>query len=277
MVPETRTVCFDADLNIEAYSFKGIRQKFPTHFHEYYVIGFIENGRRELFCKNKHYIVERGTLIIFNPQDSHMCQQLDNEPLDYRCINISVDTMQKIVREITQKTYLPYFTEPVLCDSELVAVLHDLHEMLMQQEKDFKKDELFLLLMEDLLFEHADTIFAQNLIEPSAAIKIICNFLQTNYSENIKLNDLSQLANMSKYHLLRSFTKQKGISPYCYLETIRISAAKKLLEQQCSPLNVALQTGFSDQSHFSNFFKKIIGLTPKQYMNIFTTETKRKK
>ena len=51
MVPETRTVYFDADLNIEAYSFKGIRQKFPTHFHEYYVIGFIENGRRELFCK----------------------------------------------------------------------------------------------------------------------------------------------------------------------------------------------------------------------------------
>lgn len=277
MVPETRTVCFDADLNIEAYSFKGIRQKFPTHFHEYYVIGFIENGQRELFCKNKHYIVERDTLIIFNPQDSHMCQQLDNEPLDYRCINISVDNMQKIVREITQKTYLPYFTEPVLCDSELVSALHDLHEMLMQQEKDFKKDELFLLIMEELIFEHADTIFDQNSIEPSAEIKIICDFLQANYSENIKLNDLSQLANMSKYHLLRSFTKQKGISPYCYLETIRISAAKKLLEQQCSPLNVALQTGFSDQSHFSNFFKKIIGLTPKQYMNIFTTETKRKK
>jgi AraC-like DNA-binding protein len=206
-----------------------------------------------------------------------MCQQLDNQPLDYRCINISVDNMQKIVREITQKTYLPYFTEPVLCDSELVSTLHDLHQMLMQQEKGFKKDELFLLIMEELILEHADTIFEQNSIEPSAEIKTICTFLQTNYSENIKLSDLSQLANMSKYHLLRSFTKQKGISPYCYLEAIRISAAKKLLEQQCSPLNVALQTGFSDQSHFSNFFKRIIGLTPKQYMNIFITETKHKK
>jgi len=206
-----------------------------------------------------------------------MCQQLDNQSLDYRCINISVDSMQKIVREITQKTYLPYFVEPVLCDSELVSALHDLHEMLMHQEKDFKKDELFLLIMEELILEHADTILEQNLIEPSVEIKIICDFLQTNYSESIKLNDLSQLANMSKYHLLRSFTKQKGISPYCYLEAVRISAAKKLLEQQCSPLNVALQTGFSDQSHFSNFFKRIIGLTPKQYMNIFITETKHRK
>jgi AraC-like DNA-binding protein len=68
---------------------------------------------------------------------------------------------------------------------------------------------------------------------------------------------------------LRSFTRQKGISPYSYLETIRIGKAKKLLEQGIPPIEVALQTGFTDQSHFSNFFKKFIGLTPKQYMNIF--------
>ena len=35
---EERTVCFDRDLEIEAYHFKGVMQKFPNHFHEYYVI-----------------------------------------------------------------------------------------------------------------------------------------------------------------------------------------------------------------------------------------------
>ncbi|HBD64705.1 MAG TPA: AraC family transcriptional regulator, partial [Clostridiales bacterium] len=45
--------------------------------------------------------------------------------------------------------------------------------------------------------------------------------------------------------------------------------AKKMMEQGVLPIDVALQTGFTDQSHFSNFFKKFIGLTPKQYMNIF--------
>jgi len=38
-------------------------------------------------------------------------------------------------------------------------------------------------------------------------------------------------------------------------------------------MEVAFQTGFSDQSHFSNFFKKLIGLTPKQYMKIFEPVT----
>jgi len=87
--------------------------------------------------------------------------------------------------------------------------------------------------------------------------------------ENITLDDLCKLTGLSKYYLLRSFTKQKGIFPYSYLETIRIDKSKKMLEQGVLPIDVALQTGFTDQSHFSNFFKKFIGLTPKQYMNIF--------
>ena len=76
--------------------------------------------------------------------------------------------------------------------------------------------------------------------------------------------------------MVHSFTKQKGISPYSYLETIRIGKAKKFLEQGISPIEVALKTGFTDQSHFTNFFKKLIGLTPKQYMNIFSDGGRRK-
>lgn len=64
---ETRTVKFDAELKLEAYRFEGIMQKFPNHFHEHYVIGFIESGRRYLSCKNKEYITEPGDLLLFNP------------------------------------------------------------------------------------------------------------------------------------------------------------------------------------------------------------------
>ncbi|WP_395027560.1 helix-turn-helix transcriptional regulator, partial [Robinsoniella sp.] len=65
------------------------------------------------------------------------------------------------------------------------------------------------------------------------------------------------------------FTRLRGITPYRYLETVRVNEAKKLLEQGIEPIEAAMQTGFVDQSHFSNFFKDFIGLTPKQYQNIF--------
>ena len=83
------------------------------------------------------------------------------------------------------------------------------------------------------------------------------------------LEELAAVAFMNKYSLLRLFTKTEGITPYRYLETIRIGKAKELLAQDLEPAEVALMTGFSDQSHFSKFFKEVIGLTPGQYRNIF--------
>jgi AraC-like DNA-binding protein/quercetin dioxygenase-like cupin family protein len=274
MQNEIRSVCFDEDLNIEAYNFKGIMQKFPNHFHEYYVIGFIERGQRYLSCKNKEYKIKSGDLILFNPRDNHTCKQIDGRTLDYRCINIKQDVMRKVTLEITNKDYLPYFKEPVLFHDDLVPSLKELHLMIMQEVSDFKKEELFLFIIEELISEYSDAVL-EEVQEQNTEVKNVCDFLENNYMKNIILNDLSDLTGVSKYHLLRSFTKQKGISPYSYLETIRISVAKKLLEQGIAPIDVALQTGFADQSHFTNFFKKLIGLTPKKYANIFRDEHRR--
>ncbi|WP_326907148.1 AraC family transcriptional regulator [Sedimentibacter sp. MB31-C6] len=269
MSKEIRTVKFDAELKIEAYHFQGIMQKFPNHFHEYYVIGFIENGCRYLSCKNKEYTIEPGDLLLFNPGDNHICEQIDGKTLNYRCINIQPEIMGKAVFEITGRDYLPCFTTPVVFHSEMISILRDLHLAIMQEEKDFRKEEIFFLLLEQLIDEYTEKEVPSSKSEQSIEAKTISEFLEKNYMNHITLDDLSNLTGLSKYYLLRSFTKQKGISPYSYLETIRINKAKKLLEQGELPIDVALKTGFTDQSHFSNFFKKFIGLTPKQYMNIF--------
>lgn len=276
MGQETRTVKYDSELMLEAYSFKGIMQKFPNHFHDYYVIGFIESGKRCLSCKNSEYVIEPGDLLLFNPRDSHTCEQVDGKTLDYRCINISTETMRKAVFEITGRTYLPYFAPAVIFHSELASLLRELHMVIMDEEIDFKKEEIFFFLLEQLIEEFSEKKAEQPDPEENSETRIICDFLEKNYMKNITLNELSELTSLSKYYLLRSFTKQKGISPYRYLETIRIEKAKKLLEHGVLPIEAALQTGFTDQSHFSNFFKKFIGLTPKQYMNIFTDTSNKK-
>ncbi|MEY8353385.1 AraC family transcriptional regulator [Lachnospiraceae bacterium 54-53] len=266
MKHEIRMVKYDTGLKVEAYHFQGIMQKFPNHFHEYYVIGFIERGQRHLTCRNRDYTIEPGDLLLFNPRDSHACEQIDGKALDYRCINVQPDTMSKAVFEITGKEYLPYFTTQVVFHSESAALLRELHQMIMTGEKDFKKEEIFFFLLEQLIEEYTDEEVPSENEEQSSKIKAICEFLEDHYMESIALDDLCRLTGLSKYYLLRSFTRQKGISPYSYLETIRIGKAKKMLEQGVYPLDAALQTGFADQSHFSNFFKKFIGLTPKQYM-----------
>ena len=85
----------------------------------------------------------------------------------------------------------------------------------------------------------------------------------------IYLDQICHLEGLSKSTLLRAFTKSKGVTPYSYLQNIRIGEAKKLLEQGLPPVEEALQTGFSDQSHFTNYFNRYIGLAPGVYREIF--------
>ncbi|MGG1068655.1 AraC family transcriptional regulator [Priestia megaterium] len=274
MVKEIRTAHGDADLHIEAYRFKGIMQKFPAHFHEYYVIGFIEEGQRHLICQGKEYIINPGDLLLFNPYDVHSCEQIDGKTLDYRCINMAPEVMKKAVFDINGSESLPRFNNSVVQRSDAVSSLKELHLQILNGEREFKKEELFLYLLEELMQDHSNLSFLSSAVDTSHEITTICSYLEDNYTNKITLDELSQLIGWSKYRLLRSFTKQKGISPYSYLETIRINQAKKLLEQGKKPIDVSFLTGFSDQSHLTRFFKSQVGLTPKQYMKIFESEKK---
>lgn len=266
---EERKICFDEDLQIEAYRFHGIMQKFPNHFHEYYVIGFIESGQRKLTCRNKDYVINSGDLIFFNPFDNHACEQMDDEPLDYRCLNITPEVMRKVVEEITGKDYLPSFKDPVAFRSEHAELLQRLHQMIMAELGDLEKEETFYFLMEQLIEEYSAVEKNIKLDKMAKEISKVCEFIERHYVDPISLDDLVAVCNMNKYTLLRSFARIRGITPYRYLQTVRINKAKKLLEQGMKPTDVAVQTGFVDQSHFSHYFMDFIGLTPGQYRNIY--------
>jgi hypothetical protein len=185
-------------------------QKFPKHFHEYYVIGFIENGRRCLLCNQNEYQLAPGDLVIFNPMNPHTCEPVDGRALDYRAINIKPEVMKKAVFDITGEEYLPSFRQNVIYQSELTDYLRDLHQMIFEEVADFKKEEVFLLLIEQLLREYTDTAPVVAQPQPSQEITAVCDYLEKHFAENITLEDLSSLTSLSKYHLLRSFTRQEG-------------------------------------------------------------------
>lgn len=272
MTKEIRTVCYDAELGVEAYRFEGIMQKFPHHFHDYYVFGIIEKGQRYLECNQREYIIHPGDMIIFNPKDVHTCMQVDGDVLDYRCINIEIDRMRELSLDILGREETPVFAGPVLRGTELAPLLKELHQLISEGEADFIKEELFFVLIGQIVQEYSEVRAGPARSGRTAEFRRVCDYMESHYPEKITLDKLCGLAGLSKYHFIRSFTRDQGISPYNYLETIRIGAAKKLLEQGIAPSLAALKTGFSDQSHLTHFFKRYIGLTPGQYMKIFREE-----
>lgn len=273
MNKETRTVVYDEALRIEAYRFKGIVQPFPNHFHEHYVIGFVENGERCLSCRNRDYTIGQGSVVLFNPGDNHACVQTDEGTLDYRGFNISREIMLDLAEEVTGKRELPGFSKNVIYDDEIICYLRPLHKMVMNGNCSFGKEENLLFLLSGLI-QHYGQPFENGIPEFREEIELACEYMKQHFSEHIYLDQICRHVGLSKSTLLRAFTKSKGITPYRYLETIRINEAKKLLSDGVSLLDTAIKTGFSDQSHFTNYFTSFIGLAPRMYREIFFGKAK---
>lgn len=280
---EQRHIYYDRDLEIEAYNLSGIIQKFPNHFHDFYVIGFVEGGKRHLCCKGSQYELTAGDLILFNPRDNHFCAPSNGEILDYRAINISEKVMCDAAKEITGRSFTPYFTKNVVYQSDITQSLGALYDAILSHAPKLQKEEVFFFLLEQVLQEYSAPFEEMDISEPNPQIQNLCAYMEAHFSDNITLDDLLSMTHFGKSYLLRSFTKQTGVSPYRYLQTVRLDRAKKFLEQGMPPIDAASNAGFSDQSHFTNFFKEFIGLTPKQYQKIFTdapahvTQTKEQK
>ena len=96
--------------------------------------------------------------------------------------------------------------------------------------------------------------------------KQVLDYIAINYGQNILLEDMATQAGLSPSHFSRLFKQTIGHSPYQFLMAYRIEQAKKMLDNPNQLMvDVALSCGFSDQAHFSRVFKKIEGLTPKEY------------
>lgn len=273
MKKEIRTVVYDDELKIQAYRFEGIVQPFPNHFHEHYVIGFVESGQRTLSCRNREYTIDRGTIVLFNPGDNHSCTQSDGGTLDYRGFNIDKDVMLNLAEEVSGGRSLPGFSQNVVYDEEAACYLRCLHEMVMNDTGELGKEETLLFLLSTLIQNYGQA-FEEGIPECPGEIERACEFMEHHYMEHIYLEQICRYAALSKSTLLRAFTKSKGITPYRYLENIRINEAKKLLEKGVPPLDAAARTGFSDQSHFTNYFSRFIGLAPGVYREMFSDKNK---
>ncbi len=91
-------------------------------------------------------------------------------------------------------------------------------------------------------------------------------YIDSNYPENIDLNQISNQANFSKYHFLRLFKRTFGKSPHQYLIETRLLAAKKLLRENNSVKDTCFQVGFESVPSFITLFKKRENITPNEYL-----------
>jgi AraC family transcriptional regulator len=102
---------------------------------------------------------------------------------------------------------------------------------------------------------------------PRRKLRTVIEYIMENLGGNPTLEQMAAVAHLSPYHFARQFKAATGLPPYQYVIARRVERAQHLLrgDGELGMAEVAFRAGFSDQSHFSSHFKRILGVTPGQF------------
>lgn len=105
---------------------------------------------------------------------------------------------------------------------------------------------------------------------PKYKLKRVINYIYAHFDGDLSLKELASCVQMSPTYFSRLFKETTGITPHQYVIRCRIARAKDLLKQgKLSIAEVAIQVGFVDQSHLHRYFKRLVGVTPKAFLQEF--------
>jgi transcriptional regulator GlxA family with amidase domain len=110
---------------------------------------------------------------------------------------------------------------------------------------------------------------------PSRRIREAREYLEAHCAEDVPLERLARMADLSAFHFSRVFRSETGLPPHTCQNQARIARAKTLLFGGMPAAQVAALTGFADQAHLSRNFKLLVGITPRQFLQSGSLHTGR--
>ncbi len=249
-------------------------EKRHVHFLE---IEFFTYGGGGMYIDEDYVDVEAGYIVIRKPG------QYTRATMPYACYYLAVDLAGRGERVYGKSPYLantrfvPDYQHLLINDlpsvikpkrpglfKETVETLFDDY-LNPSKLSPIKQKELILKLFLDLHSEvYGDGVSIQSAYKKM--LEAVIKYITIHYAQQIKLEDLANVAGMSPSHFHKTFRKEMGRTPLDYLQRYRISIGKRLLVMEKSTiLDVALGCGFDSATYFATVFGKHVGMTPKEY------------
>ena len=248
-----------------------VTEPYPRHWHEEYQFCFIQAGGGELFYRGIHHDTPATSLFIVHPGEVHSNET--RAGCSFRSIYVDPELIRRTVSSISnQQQGLPFFSDPMIFDEEVIGPYLSLHGSPENSGTALERELVILKLLSRLVARYAQKRL--ELRRPGnehSAVRTAREYIAAHHDRNITLAELARLVNLSPFHLNRVFTKEIGMPPHAFQTQVRVAAAKKLIQNGLSLASVAATTGFADQSHFIRHFKRLMKITPGEYLRTAKT------
>ena len=101
-------------------------------------------------------------------------------------------------------------------------------------------------------------------------VKQAIEYINLNFSKELSLPFIADIINVSPSHLSKKFKKETGFTVTEFINKKRIQEAKRLLQiSDHSITDIAILIGFEDPGYFTSVFRKLVGITPREYMKVY--------
>lgn len=248
-----------------------------AHWHKEFEIIKVLKGEFNCFLNNISYHLTEGDILFVECGCLHRGIP---ENCIYECIVFDLNMLMRNTGDVAEKYIKPIIdsTVGVHCllnrnNNYLYTATSELFNALSESKPAFELDvisRLFkifsLLYSQKHIISHPKTTHSRQ----KKAVTKLLDWFENHLSEEITLEKLSSVSGLNEKYLCRIFKEYTSKTPITYLNELRIEHA--CYEMTLKSKNItesAFDSGFNDLSYFCKTFKKIKGITPKEYKKSF--------
>ncbi len=239
-------------------------RSFPRHTHDQYGIGIVDAGGHDSWSGRGRVEAGPGTFISVNPGEVHDGHAVGKRTRSWRIVYFDPGTIAGLLADITGAEREFEFTQPVFGDRGLLAAFETLYAQTKPGGGDPMACEAAALGLLSGLRAHSTSLPKSGSPAP-ADVRRARDRLDAEPQAAHTLSELAAECSLSRFQLLRAFTRAFGLPPHAYLVQRRLALARRLLRAGATPADAAALAGFSDQSHLTRRFLRQFAVTPARY------------
>lgn len=255
----------------------------PLHWHDEVQLILVTEGCIKFTIDSQEYVLKSGDGIFINPEWLHSANNHDGDQGTFICVVF----LPEII-EIKDSKIFKCYVEPIIRNPSIrglhlrrevtwqLNILKQIEAvgLLFDEKKDFYELSIkcHICTIWKIILENIDyNLMVDNYVESEKnnRIKVILDDIHNNYNQQITLDSLSSLVNLSRSECSRTFKRYVGTTLFQYITRYRVSRSMELLKTSSKSITeIAHDVGFNGSSYFISTFKKMTKVTPSQYRNL---------
>jgi AraC-like DNA-binding protein len=254
---------------IEFFSACLAGEAYQKHRHDTYAIGVTDSGVQVFDYRGSVHTSTPGQVVALYPDEVHDGRAGTADGFGYRILYVEPALLTDAIRALRGKPYpLPFVSEAVSTNATLSEAIEAAFRAPLEP---LAIDNLVVSLAQGLMAgERGSTRPPVSRRVDVQAVERARQFLDAHRTRVVHSTELEAVTGLTRYDLCRQFRLMLGTSPHRYLLMRRLELARDRIHRKRPLAEVACDSGFADQAHFTRVFKSAFGLTPTRYRALRT-------